>query len=327
MSSAKDEFRPFPLLANAHVQTILATYRFTREPKSERRLLDLDDGDQLAVEVTTPEAWTPRDRTVVMVHGLCGCHGSAYLVRLASKMHRRGMRAVRVNLRGCGSGAGFARGIYHSGRSEDMRRVVEVLRQECPEGRLDLIGFSLGGNISLKLAGELADDGGDWLDQVIGICPPVDLAACARMLGEAWKARYERFFVKLLYQAVAERRARFPDIGPVDLPESPAGVSIHEFDDLYTAKFGGFESADDYYARASARPLLEKIRVPCRILFAEDDPFIDANACDDLDLPANVEVEKTRRGGHLGFLGSPFRRGGFRWMDSRIFEWLEGRSQ
>src|SRR4029453_9162833 len=111
---------------------------------------------------------------VVLLHGLCGCHRSAYMRRLAYKLWRCGLRAIRMNLRGCGSGKGLARQPYHSGQSEDVRAVLDELHAETPQSPLQLVGFSLGGNIALKLAGELGNTVAASLQQVIAVCPPAD---------------------------------------------------------------------------------------------------------------------------------------------------------
>src|SRR5919109_5151430 len=114
-------FRPFPLLANRHAQTIVASQVYLPlEPPSRTRLVRLPDGDQIALEVSTPGPWHADAATVILVNGLCGCHRSPYMLRLARKLWRRGVRVVRLNLRGCGSGKGLARQPYHSGRSEDV---------------------------------------------------------------------------------------------------------------------------------------------------------------------------------------------------------------
>jgi predicted alpha/beta-fold hydrolase len=184
MGDAIQAFRPLPFLANPHVQTFIAAKLYlASEPPSVTHYVSLPDGDCLALEVSTPAAWQPQHRTVVLLHGLCGCHGSPYMQRLAWKLWRRGIRAVRMNMRGCGSGQGLARQAYHSGRSADVLAVLEFLQQQTsPCVPMTLVGFSLGGNVVLKLAGELADNASQYLQQVIAVCPPADLAACARKL-------------------------------------------------------------------------------------------------------------------------------------------------
>src|SRR5215467_14477290 len=156
-SQPLQEFRPLPLLTNPHVQTLVAAkLAWSWEPPSVTRLVKLPDDDTIALEVSTPQGWQPDDQTVLLLHGLCGCHRSPYMQRMARKLLRCGIRAVRMNLRGCGSGRGLARSPYHSGQSADVLAVLESLQQACPRSPVTLVGFSLGGNISLKLAGELA---------------------------------------------------------------------------------------------------------------------------------------------------------------------------
>ncbi|HLU48476.1 MAG TPA: alpha/beta fold hydrolase, partial [Planctomycetota bacterium] len=176
-------FQPFPLLRNAHLQTMLGHWlRVPARVPSRTEIVDLSDGDRLALEISEPIGDAAPARTVVLIHGLAGCHESAYLVRVAAKLVRRGMRAVRLNLRGCGSGAGLARGIFHSGQSDDLRQTIEALRARGQGSRVSVIGFSLGGNIALKLAGELGERGPELVDRVLAVCPPADLERCANLI-------------------------------------------------------------------------------------------------------------------------------------------------
>ena len=313
-------FRPTPLLANPHLQTIVATQiRLTRPPPSTTLLAPLDDGDQLALEVSTPEGWNPGDRTVLLIHGLCGCQESNYLVRIAKKLFLKGVRAVRMNQRGCGTGRGLARYLYHSGRSEDVLTALRTLRETSPVS--SVVGFSLGGNMALKLAGELGTAAREYFDHLVAICPPANLLACAYLISRPSSRIYDQFFIRLLRRMVNDRHALFPDLGPVDLPEE---LTLYGFDDVYTAPHSGFVNALDYYTRSSSAPLVSNIHVPCHILFAEDDPFIDPDALDGVRVPTNVEVVRTRHGGHLGFLGVPGSGDGFRWMDAQILKWVTG---
>lgn len=313
-------FRPMPLLANRHVQTIIASQiNLCREPPATTTLVKLEDGDRIALEVSCPTGWRPDHPTVVMVHGLCGCHRSPYMIRMARKLWLQGVRAVRMNMRGCGSGRGVARQPYHSGRSADVFAVLAHLYQSTPQSPTTLLGFSLGGNLVLKLAGELQATALQYMQQVIAVCPPADLAACVRLLSQPSNRLYERHFVRLLCAAVADRQRLYPDLPPAQLPRHP---SLYSFDDLYTAPQCGFRDANDYYARCSAAPLLPQITVPCRILLADDDPFIEATTFAHTVLPSHMQVTRTARGGHLGFLGSPGRTGGSRWLDAVLLHWI-----
>lgn len=321
MAADPGSFLPFPLLRGPHLQTIVAAKLalWRREPPGETQVVTLPDGDRLALVVSTPRSWRPDRPSVLLLHGLCGCHQSSYMMRLALKLWRRGIRAIRMNMRGCGAGAGLARQPYHSGRSPDVLAVLEALQRQSPPSPVTLLGFSLGGNVMLKFAGELGRRAQALCTQVIAVCPPADLAACSRMLGQPSNWLYERYFIRRLRAAVAERHRLFPDLAPVDLP---ARLSLHQFDNLYTAPQCGFADADDYYERSSAAPLVPRITLPCRILFADDDPVIDATVFDGVALPPNVEVVRTSKGGHLGFLGRPGRPGGYRWMDACLLDWV-----
>jgi hypothetical protein len=313
-------FDPFPLFADRHAQTIIASQISLAIPSpSTTRVIALPDGDQLALEVSTPSTWQPTDPTVVLIHGLCGCHASPYMIRMAHKLWSSGIRAVRMNMRGCGSGDSLARQPYHSGRSGDVLAVLADLRHVAPQSPVTAIGFSLGGNLLLKLAGELQTGAATYLKQAIAVSPPADLAASVRTFSQPSNRVYEWRFIRLLKVATAARHARFPDLPAISLPKR---LSLYEFDNLYTAPLCGFADADDYYARSSAAPLVPQISIPCRILFAADDPLIDTTTFDAMTLPSNIQVYHTLRGGHLGFLGIPGRPGGYRWMDAQLLDWV-----
>ena len=321
MAADPGSFSPFPVLRGPHLQTIAAAKLrlWRREPPGQVQVVTLPDGDRIALVISTPPQWRPDGPSVLLLHGLCGCHQSSYMMRLALKLWRCGIRAIRMNMRGCGAGVGLARQPYHSGRSPDVLAVLEDLQQQWPESPMTLLGFSLGGNVMLKLAGELGQRAETLCTQVIAVCPPADLAACSRLLSQPSNRLYERYFMRRLLAAVAERHRLYPDLAPVNLPER---LSLYRFDNLYTAPQCGFADADDYYARSSAAPWVPQITLPCRILFANDDPVIDAAVFDGAALPANVEVVRTPQGGHMGFLGRPGRPGGYRWMDACLLDWI-----
>ncbi len=303
-------FRPFPGLANPHVQTILAARLvLPLEPRSERRIVDLADGDRLSVHLTRPPAWRAGAPVAILAHGLCGSHRSPYLQRIASVLAARGVLAIRVNLRGCGSGRGLARRPYHSGRSEDLFAVARWAGVEAPGSPLTLAGFSLSGNVALKLAAELGSEANALFARVVAVSPPVDLAACAERLARRENRVYHSYFVRALVRDIRDRERLFPDIGRTELPRRVTLVGI---DDTYTAPRSGFMDARDYYARCSAGPLLGKITVPTRVLYAADDPLVAAAPLDAIPRGGPFEVTRTERGGHMGFLGW----GTLRWLDA-----------
>lgn len=320
-AATRPVFRALPLLRSPHMQTIVAMMWPQRGEwfSSTHHLIELADGDKLAVVVSTPTDWRPGRRTVVLVHGLCGCHGSPYMVRLAGKLFVRGLRAVRVNHRGCGSGVGLARRPYHSGRSDDVRAVVQWLAREEPRSPITLAGFSLGGNLVLKLAGEDGDAPTPGLDSVIAVSAPIDLDACATLIGQPRNRMYDSYFVRRLVADANERQRFFPDLPPLGFPQR---LTVRIFDDLYTAPRSGFRDANDYYARCSAAPIVSHVGVPTLVMTARDDPFIAVAPFEALPPRPNVELHITEHGGHLGFLGFTGRAWSFRWMDDVLLEWI-----
>jgi len=314
-------FDPFPFLQGPHHQTIISSFfNFLFEPASDRKLVSLQDGDKIALEITTPREWKPEDPTVFLVHGLCGSHRSPNLVRMAKRLEPLGIRAVRFNMRGCGSGKGLAKQIYHSGRSEDVFESIKAVKKEHPDSPIVLIGFSLGANIVLKMAGELGALAKSFVQKMIAVSPPVDLYSSVLMIGHPDNALYEKYFYKLLRADVFYRHRKFKDLPPIALPRH---LKIYEFDQIYTAPTCGFKSVHDYYSRCSSAQFVSDISIPCKVLFAEDDPIVSCYSLDGIVLPSNVEVYRTKKGGHMGYLGHPQSEKGFHWLDSVLIDWIK----
>jgi stearoyl-CoA desaturase (Delta-9 desaturase) len=257
-------------------------------------------------------------RIALLVHGLSGSHDSGYMRRVGRRLLRRGLRVVRMDLRGCGQGTALARRLYHGGCSGDVRAAAAELHRLSPMSPLILVGFSLGGNIALKLAGESGVDPVPGLERVVALAPPIDLERCVALLSRPRNRLYERHFTRRLVRLVRRRHRFFPDQPPVRFPPR---VTMRQFDDLYTAPRSGFADALDYYRRAASLPLLSRIAVPTLILTARDDPFIAVESFEGLDLPPPVEVHILSWGGHLGFLGWD-GQGGIHWAERRVADWL-----
>lgn len=314
-------FDPFPFVDDPHRQTIISSvFNFLFEPASERKIVQLPDGDKISLEITTPRDWKHTDLTVVLVHGLCGSHESPNMVRMAHRLEPLGIRTVRYNMRGCGSGKGLSKKIYHSGRSEDVFECLKVLKNEEPDSPIVLVGFSLGGNISLKLAGELGGLGKSFLSGVIAISPPVDLYSSIMRFAEPANAIYEKTFYRLLRADVHYRHNKFKDLPSIRLPRN---LKLYEFDQIYTAPVCGFPNVMDYYSRCSAAQVVGDIALPCKILLAKDDPIISHHSLDHIKLPQNVSVFKTKKGGHMGYLGRYQGKKGLYWLDSLLVDWIE----
>lgn len=317
-------FEPHPLVPNGHLQTIIGRYFVgpRRRLPSVYHELALGCGDRLSVLDSVPRRWVPGHPVAVLIHGLSGCARAPYVVRLAARLHHKGVRVVRMNLRGAGSGFGLARGTYHAGKTDDVRRVVEWAAKRSVGSPVALVGFSLGANLVLKLAAEALTDPLPGFDCVLAANPPIDLAECCRVIQRPENRIYDRNFARQLRADVARLHAVFPELGPVRLPE---GISVFDFDELYTAPRNGFAGAADYYAHCSAGPMIPRITAPGLVIHAEDDPFIPAEPFRRIAFPRQLALDLIPAGGHLGYISRRRWDGDRRWLDARFSTWLAAR--
>ena len=193
------------------------------------------------------------------------------------------------------------------------------IKKHFPRTPIVLIGFSLGANVTVKLAGELDRKNSDLLKAVFAVSPPVNLLASAHRFALQKNEKYANYFSKQLFAHIAHLHEVFPDLPPHRITDK---TSINDIDELYIAKRANFSSALDYYRQCSGIKVVKDIKIPARILFARDDPIIDPNQLDDIDLPENIEIMKTDHGGHLGFVGKNILKE-FRWMDNLVENWIE----
>jgi predicted alpha/beta-fold hydrolase len=242
--------------------------------------------------------------------------------RQARILLKRGWRVVRLDLRGCGLGLPLARRPCHAGCSDDLRAAAAAVHRWSPESPLVLIGFSLGGNIVLKLAGEASSHPVPRLERVAAASPPIDLERCAGLIALPRNRLYELHFLRELLRLARRRQHLFPDLPPVRFPPR---MTLRIYDELYIAPRCGFADALDYYRRAAALPFIEQIKLPTLMMTARDDPFIAVEPFQDLAKRQPIEVRLLDRGGHLGFLGWD-GAGGIRWAEQRIADWLGGPS-
>ena len=315
MPVVASRFQPPVWLRNPHLQTVWAAVaRRGHAVRYERERLELPDGDFLDLD------WSRagHGRLAILSHGLEGDSSAGYVRGMALSLNAAGWDALAWTYRGCGVESNRLLRFYHSGETGDLGRVVA--HAAANYAQVALIGFSLGGNLTLKYLGEA-----DPHPAVVAggaISAPVDLAASARRLDRRRGNRiYLRRFLKTLVAKVEDKAARFP--GELDLVGIRRVRSFAEFDDRYTAPLHGFRDAEDYWKRASARPFLPAVRVPALLLNARDDPFLprecfpvveaEGSACFFLEAPAY--------GGHVGFVET-LRPRGPNWLERRTLEFL-----
>lgn len=315
-------FRPYPLLAGGHRQTLAACYMAARAEltSTTQQHVELEDGDQLVLHDDRPPQWHQGRPVVLLIHGLCGSHQSRYVVRIASKLYCRGVRTFRLDLRGCGAGEGLARTSTHCGRYTDLDPPIARIAELAPQSPLTVCGFSLGGALTLNLAAA-GSTAPNWA-RAVAICPPVDLFSVERLLSRPVNRQYDQFFARRLWKKVIHQSRTVPGAPVVD--HLPRPRRLREFDERYTVPLGGYRSADDYYQQTSVLKRLRCIELPTRIIAAANDPIVPIEPLLTAELGSQSHLLATGCGGHLGFVG---RRGDDPdryWLDWRVIEWVLG---
>jgi uncharacterized protein len=309
-------------LRGGHRQTI-ASFLLSRKitlPAAEKRLVEVEPG----VNVLCQCHWQldrNRPLTILIVHGLEGSSDSQYMLGTAQKGLAAGMNVVRMNQRNCGGMDDCAPTLYHSGRSQDVAAVASHFIRSDQISKLALVGFSMGGNLVLKLAGEWGDSGPEQFKAVAAVCPAVDLAASADALHSPANWLYEQYFLWKLRRRMRNKARLFP--GSFELSRLKNLASLRDFDDRVTAHYCGFAGASDYYALSAAANVIDRISVPTFILNAANDPFIRILPETRKKIAANRNITfvETEDGGHCSFLASPNGYDG-RWAEQRVIDFL-----
>jgi uncharacterized protein len=294
---------------------------FPALPAPEARLIRVSDDTQVLARCY----WQPARAThptLLALHGLEGSSEVHYMRGLADKAWRAGWNAVLLNQRNCGGTEHLTPGLYHSGLTSDPRAVIRSLAETDGLGRFGVVGYSLGGNLAMKLAGELGDGGEVPVDAVVAVCPTIDLERCVRAIERRRNIPYQFNFVRNLRARMRRKERHWP--GLFDLRPLGRIWTIRAFDDTYTAPHHGFGDAATYYHRASALRVADRVRIPALIVAAADDPFVPPAQFDDpavRDNPA-VRVMVTPRGGHCGFLSAPGPGDDGYWAERTAVEFL-----
>jgi uncharacterized protein len=304
---------PFdPLFKNPHVMTVLANfwprhYDHARFPL-ESRLVRTDPDTQVRIETQRPDGKAKGH--LVLLHGLEGHSEAGYIVSMAWEALNAGFAAHRFNMRTCGGTAHLSKTLYHGGLTSDVRTFLETEKFDAP---VFLIGYSLGGNIALKLAGELGET--DLIHGVCAVSTPIDLAAGVRRVGQPDNRIYELRFLRRM-------RERLTETGRYTPLQLASIKTIFEMDDKIIAPAFGFEGAEHYYRTQSSQNFLDRIRVPALLITAKDDTFIPFEIYSHPAIQSNpfLRLVATDHGGHLGFLN---RRAPRFWTDHAAIEFMQ----
>jgi len=327
------DFRPRRYLRNGHLQTIAGNYlpRSSELPPAERQLVEVSPpaGGQIASQVLCECHWQPASvrstqPTAIIVHGLEGSSNSQYVVGNSNKLWRAGCNIIRMNMRNCGGTEALTPTLYHSGLSNDVLTVMNFFVELHQLQSIALIGYSMGGNLVLKLAGELGAAAPAQLHSVIGVSPAVDLGPSADALHQPYNRLYELKFLHALLRRFRRKAMLFPRA--YDANRATGIRSLREFDERITALYSGFSGADDYYHRAAAARVLDRIAVPTLILHALDDPFVrlTAETRSNIHANPNITLVESNHGGHCAFLAQPDETSGYDgyWAEHTLLRFL-----
>jgi predicted alpha/beta-fold hydrolase len=308
------DFHPRRFLHNGHLQTILGNYlpRTNTLPPAEAQLVEVSPATeyQISSQVLCHCHWQPEEvravrPTAIIVHGLEGSSNSQYVVGNSNKLWQAGCNVIRMNMRNCCGTEELTPTLYHSGLSSDVDAVMRFFVDLHHLQSIALIGYSMGGNLILKLAGELGKTPPPQLHSVIGISPVIDLAPSSDALHLLQNRVYEMKFVRAMTRRFRRKAALFPRAFD---PNRTIGIgSLRDFDERIIALYSGFAGAEDYYYRVAAARVIDQITVPTLILNSLDDPFIRLapDTRDKIVANPNITFLETAQGGHCAFLAQP----------------------
>jgi len=318
-------FLPHRLITQGDAQTVgafLWPLGVRDTTGDEARLFDVEPGTQVLANCR----WQ-KDRlqhpTLVMWHGLEGSVTSGYMLRTADKAFRRGFNVIRVNIRNCGGTEHLTPTIYHGGLTSDLRAVIAELIQRDQLSRIFVAGFSLGGNMVLKLAGEYGEDPPPEIKAICAISPSVDLHASFEMLSRRRNVIYHKNFLFFLKRRIRLKKKLFPNL--YDSTGLRRIHTMYAFDDRFVAPAFGFDGVEDYYAKASSLPLIGRIRIPALIIHGKDDPFIPFSSLTDASVASNpfVLLSAPEHGGHVAFLSAESPDEDRFWAENRLVDFFE----
>jgi predicted alpha/beta-fold hydrolase len=318
-------FVPRRGLASGHWMTIYcwAARRRLRLPAPEARHFQVTPDTQVLAHCYWQDDRGARP-TILALHGLEGSSTAHYMHGIADKGLRAGCNVILLNQRNCGGTEHLGPGLYHSGLIDDAAVVIREVARTDGLDRVVVAGYSLGGNLALRLAGTHGPADLPQLRAVCAVSPVLELDACVRALERRSNLLYQWNFVRHLKARMRRKQACFP--GGFDLSGLARIRSVRQFDAAYTAPSFGFASAEDYYHRAAALRVIDRIAVPALIITAEDDPFVPIAPFRDPALAANRHVTLiiTKHGGHCGFLADASAEDDGYWAESRIVEFAVG---
>jgi predicted alpha/beta-fold hydrolase len=321
------QFSPHPFLRNAHLMTIFAPSLYPSadgklQRNAESYYIDVAADSKILAHLNSPVSLAKGAPCLVLVHGLEGSSSSPYMVNLSTKAIEIGIAALRVNLRNCGGTMHLSPTLYNAGMSQDILTVVDYVRLTLGFESVFLVGYSLGGNIVLKAAGELAGNAPSKLSGVCAVSPSIDLNASIQSIETGFNRMYELKFLQSLRAKIRDKAKLFPHRYDVSKLQQVNG--LRSFDEVFTAPDAGYEGALHYYREASSLKVIQQLRIPTLIIAAQDDPIVPFETFNAPQLQSQyIRLLSPAHGGHGGFIQDKIEINDL--LKSRDRQWAENR--
>jgi len=319
MPILESDFTPSLPFRNGHINTVFRAL-FTKETHNyERVRVETWDGDFIDLDFSKVGSKV----LVLLIHGLEGSSESKYILSAATEVNKAGYDAVAFNLRGCSGEDNRLLQTYHSGKTEDLDFIIQYLLNNMDYEKIMIVGYSLGGNMTLKYLGEYAENIPEQIVGGVAVSVPIDLASSGKQMALLKNKIYMDEFLKTLRLKALEKAHKFPEY-KLDKDKLFKAKIFKDFDELYTAPVFGFDSPEDYWEKASSKPYIPKIQKPAYLITSKDDPFLSPECFPYQEAKEmnNFYLMVTKYGGHVGFI-SGFKQQENRWLDRKIIQFLE----
>ncbi|WP_298777720.1 alpha/beta fold hydrolase [uncultured Polaribacter sp.] len=319
MPNFKSNFSPTIPFRNCHFNTMYrALFMNDTVTYNRKRVLTWDD-DFVDLDFSTIGSKT----LVLLIHGLEGSSESKYIIANTNHLNKKGMDVVCFNLRGCSGEDNWILQTYHSGKTEDLDFVVNHLIKNYDYENIIIVGFSLGGNLTLKYLGEKSKKISSKIKGAIAVSVPIDIATAETEMEKLKNKLYMKVFFKTMKNKILEKSYKFPEY-KLDKDKLFKATKFKHLEHLYTAPVFGFESPEDYWEKASSKPYLSKIKKPTLLINAKDDSFL-SKECYPFEIADKSEyffLETPKYGGHCGFMSS-FKQQENNWLELRVERFIK----
>jgi predicted alpha/beta-fold hydrolase len=313
------DYNPLLFFKNKHLNTAYRTIFHQFEINYDRKRIITEDNDFLDLDFATVDS----DKIVILIHGLEGSSDSNYIKSLVTVLNNQNFDAVVINLRGCSGEPNRMLSSYHSGKTDDLRKVISILESEYSYSEINIVGYSLGGNITLKYLGEEGKETPSIINATVTISVPCDLESSSQALAQFSNKPYMIRFLRSLKKKAYDKLQNYPQ-EDLDWKMIRLSRNFYDFDDAFTAPAHGFKNAKDYWKKSSSKQFIPQIKVPTLLITSKDDPFLSKSCfpVQEAKGNSNFNLELTKYGGHVGF-NTDFGTKNEMWLEKRIVDFLK----